>query len=480
MPVDTAGAPPPPITAFAPPAPVTPAPVTPAHGTPADDFQPAPLPDVPYANPAYAEGADDGSPKAVRISGDDGKRRRSRKPKVAKPARDPDAPSLISRLPVTGRNAKVAALMVGVSIVGLFAAKSILGTDGGPLGPDRPPVMQSPGTAQDGAPTDMPDFIPQLDETLPAGQSASRQPGAQPSMVDPTQATAAPIGQYEEARALKIDRAQMGTLQKAVRSGDPVAQFQMGLAQLEQGEDSDGAAMIRKAADQDLAVALYQLGKLHETGRGVDADPVRARQLIERAARSGNRIAMHDLALYHTEGRGGAERSMLTARSWFEQAAQRGVVDSQFNLAVLSETAESGLTPNSEDAYFWYTIAAGQGDKFAVERLRSLEGTLSDEAQIRMDARVAAFTPRPIDEAANGIFRDVPWLTSEATDAGRERTRTAQTLLARLGYPVGTPDGLMGEKTRTAITEFERASGLPETGAVSSALITRLEVAAGA
>lgn len=428
--------------------------------TPQDpDFLPAPLPEVPYANPAYA---DEGSPKAVRIgedSTDRRKRKREKKRSRVKGAGS-DAPSLLSRLPITPRNAKLGLLMVGVSAVGLFAAKSILGTEGAP-NPAPEFVAQDAGAT--------PKFTPQLGE-----------PATRVAIVDPSQATVAPIGQYEEARALKIDRAQLGTLTAAVEAGDPIAQFQLGVAKLETAEDAEGAELIRMAADQDLAVALYQLGKLHETGRGVDADPVRARQLIERAARSGNRIAMHDLALYHTEGRGGAEQSMLTARSWFEQAAQRGVVDSQFNLAVLSESSQSGLTPNTEDAYFWYTVAAAQGDKFATDRLQTLDGTLSAEAQARIDARVAAFKPRSIDETANGIFRDVPWLAAKGGTANRERTLTAQTLLAQLGFEVGTPDGIMGAKTRAAITEFERMNGLTETGEVSSALIGRLELATGA
>ena len=85
-----------------------------------------------------------------------------------------------------------------------------------------------------------------------------------------------------------------------------------------------------------------------------------ARQLIKRTARGGNWIAMHDLTLFYTEGRGSVDLDMETAKSWFEQAARRGVVASQFNLAVLSESIETGATPNPEEALFWYSIAALQ------------------------------------------------------------------------------------------------------------------------
>ena len=74
---------------------------------------------------------------------------------------------------------------------------------------------------------------------------------------------------------------------------------------------------------------------------------------------------MHDLALYYAEGRGGVEAELPTAAKWFEKAAERGVVDSQFNLGVLFESGQ-GLPKNLTDAYVWYAIAAQQGDQFAL------------------------------------------------------------------------------------------------------------------
>ena len=46
--------------------------------------------------------------------------------------------------------------------------------------------------------------------------------------------------------------------------------------------------------------------------------------------------------------------------------------------------------------------------------------------------------------------------------------------LARRGYDVGTPDGVIGRGTRRAIAAFQRAEGLAETGEPSRALLDRL------
>lgn len=415
----------------------------------ADEFLPAPLPDAVFSNPAYAEGhalpdTTDSSPAAIRVAGD------------AKPKRRLPAISL------PGRPVRIALLATGVAIVALMAGRMILG-GGGPVESDPVAGGSSSVVQANIEPT----------STNPSGTTS-------PFFTPPAGAETgpnAPIGEYAENRPVEIDPASLSTLDAAVAAGNPIAQFQMGLARLDAGETDAGASLIRQAASANQPAALYRLAKLYEAGEGVPRDDVMARQLIERAARGGNRIAMHDLALYYTEGRGGVALDMATAKSWFEQAARRGVVDSQFNLAVLSENTEIGLEPDPEAALFWYSIAAQQGDQFAVSRRDTLRAATPADRLSEIDARIEAFAPRPIEEEANGIFNNVPWMQS-ASVSGPEMVREAQTLLSSLGYEVGTPDGMMGSRTRTAITEFQRANSLPETGDVDPALLDRLSQAA--
>ncbi|MGB6228780.1 MAG: SEL1-like repeat protein, partial [Litorimonas sp.] len=424
---------------FQPPSGLAPPP-PPAPGL--DDFEPAPLPDAVYANPAYAE---DGSPLAVRIA-DSGQPKRKRRTPLTRKLSG-------SGSPLTGRNVRLALLVGATALALVLAARVILAS------PENP------------------------DPSIPQGGSVTFEPAALETetvaFVPPEDATAEPIGAYAEREPVVIDPAELGTLEAAVAAGNPVAQFQMGLARLDAGDTETGAALIRQSAEANQPAALYRLAKLHEAGEGVAQDDTLARQFIERAARGGNRIAMHDLALYYTEGRGGVELDMQTARSWFEQAARRGVVDSQFNLGVLSESTEVGGAADQTEALFWYSIAATQGDQFAVSRRDTLRAGLTPAQLAEVETRIAAFQPRPIDEAANGIFTDVPWIKADAP-ATNPQVRQVQTLLTSLGYSVGPADGLMGERTRTAITEFERSNGLTETGEVSAALIQRLANAAGA
>ena len=55
----------------------------------------------------------------------------------------------------------------------------------------------------------------------------------------------------------------------------------------------------------------------------------------------------------------------------------------------------------------------------------------------------------------------------------------AQTALTRLGFDVGTVDGMIGAKTRVALRAWQKARGLPADGYLSGDVVQRLRVEAG-
>lgn len=291
------------------------------------------------------------------------------------------------------------------------------------------------------------------------------------------------IGDYPDNKAgTPIENeAQAGTLEAAVQSGNPIAEFQLGLSHLQAGRKDQAIDLIRSSANKGQAAAQYRLAKLYESGDGVTADAAMARQLTERAARNGNRIAMHDLALYYAEGRGDVDVNIETAAKWFEKAAQRGVVDSQYNLGVLFESGQ-GLPRNLTEAYVWYSIAAAQGDDFARKHITVLKNQINDSDVKRAQNRVAEFKPVSIDEEANGIFRNLAWAQAEKSMPQSTRSLVAETqkLLGELGYDAGRPDGAVGPKTRAAVRSFQRSQGLSQTGKIDQALMSQLQRASGA
>ncbi len=257
------------------------------------------------------------------------------------------------------------------------------------------------------------------------------------------------------------------TLQAAALRGDPIAELKLGEQFLADKNYVKAAEFIGSAARQNLAPAQYRFAKLHEAGLGVPRDLTTARQWTERAAKGGNVKAMHDLAVYFAEGDGG-EQSYAGAAQWFRSAADYGLIDSQFNLAVLYETG-LGVSPSVTEALFWFEVAAKTGDPSAPDRVDELREKLSIEDAKQIQRRAATWAPVQAAAIANEKYSDLSWEYGNQT-----QVRAVQSVLNELGYDVGTPDGLFGAGTRTAVALFQSDYGLNASGDIDSELVDAL------
>lgn len=257
------------------------------------------------------------------------------------------------------------------------------------------------------------------------------------------------------------------TLQQAAEDGNAVAQFQWGEARLEAQDLAIGADFISRAAQQGLPAAQYRLAKLHERGLGVPRDFVEARAWTERAANGGNVKAMHDLAVFFADGEGGPQ-SYAAAAEWFRKAADFGIVDSQYNLAVLYENG-LGISPSQTEALYWYEVASMNGDASAPGNVATLREALPlDQAQQAL-RKASGWSVSPLNRPANGTFATQSW-----ESASRAQVEAVQTVLNGLGYDAGTPDGIAGAGTRTAIRAFQADSGLETSGTIDATLVETL------
>jgi len=82
---------------------------------------------------------------------------------------------------------------------------------------------------------------------------------------------------------------------------------------------------------------------------------------------------------------------------------------------------------------------------------------------------IAPAAPPPAAAALAAVPRPV--------DLKRRTIAQAQRDLARLGYPIGTPDGAIGWKTRAAIRAFQAANGLAVDGDLTPELAKALRAA---
>lgn len=324
-----------------------------------------------------------------------------------------------------------------------------------------PVPADSPAT---GASPQQEDAAPQPEDSTSA--ATSQQPAAQ----DSDAPREADLSASQTASAPEPVVVTIPTLQQAAASGDPVARYLLGEQRLSSGDMAGAAALIRRAAEQNVPAAQYRYAKLLERGEGVERDLPAARQWTRRAAESGHRRAMHNLGVMFATGSGGEENIEEAAR-WFEEAALHGLTDSQFNLAVLFQQGQ-GMPQSDADAYAWFSIAAAGGDSGAGQQAAAIAQTLDTAVRAQADQVVASFTPRRFDAEVNGRYNR-NWGETITLDTGL--IASAQSLLNALGYDAGLADGQLGPRTEAAVRSFQTDRGLPETGIIDPALIGRLE-----
>jgi localization factor PodJL len=267
-------------------------------------------------------------------------------------------------------------------------------------------------------------------------------------------------------------------LRQAAANGDARAQFEVAAIYTEGRavpEDLKAAAVwYERAASQGFAPAQYRLGNLYEAGKGVDRDLAQARIWYQQAAEAGNRMAMHNLAALYAGGELGTQQ-FDSAAKWFEEAANRGMKDSQFNLGMLYARG-LGVKQDLSASYKWFALAAARGDADAAKARDDIARSLDAATVQRLNDELAAWQPAQVDLAAN--FAPIgTWMKDFDPGAAISRldvVKGVQQALSRLGFDVGTPDGLAGPKTADAIRAFERGTGMNETGTINPRLLAVL------
>ncbi len=165
------------------------------------------------------------------------------------------------------------------------------------------------------------------------------------------------------------------------------ALYDRAVEQIDAGE-TGGVDALTQAANLGLPAAQLKLAGLYETGdAGMTRDPVEARKWARRAAEREDPRGMHAFGMYLFDGVGGP-RNRPEALGWLLKAADRGLIDSQYNVARIYENGDEGIAPNPSEAFKWYLIAARTGDEpaqAAVDRL-----TPETPAAGRRMARAAA------------------------------------------------------------------------------------------
>jgi localization factor PodJL len=265
-------------------------------------------------------------------------------------------------------------------------------------------------------------------------------------------------------------------LREAADAGDPKALFEIGnrydAGRGVPADRSIAAKWYERAAEQGFAPAQYRIGNFHEKGIGVERDAAKAKTWYQLAAAQGNASAMHNLAVLFAMGTDGAVDNDSAAR-WFIKAAELGVKDSQYNLGILSATG-LGVPQSLEESYKWFALLAKDGDKDAAAKRDEVANALRPEQLARARAATELWKPKPLVEEANIVDIPEAWQESPGTTASvdmKKAVMTIQLILNKNGYDAGSADGMMGNRTKSAIKAFQKDNGLSPTGEVSDELV---------
>ena len=166
----------------------------------------------------------------------------------------------------------------------------------------------------------------------------------------------------------------------------------------------------------------------------------------------------------------------------FTLAANHGLKDSQFNLAVLVERG-MGTKVNLAEALFWYDQAAAQGDDDAKTHAAALAKSLPPEMVKSIEARLKAWKPETAPDVANVVaVNDTNWNGANAEPQqvaalapAQNIIGKAQALLDKLGYNIGQADGKLGGRTSNAVRLFQLKQGLKVTGQITPELIAEMQ-----
>ncbi|UCI07481.1 SEL1-like repeat protein [Mesorhizobium sp. B1-1-8] len=269
-------------------------------------------------------------------------------------------------------------------------------------------------------------------------------------------------------------------LHDAAAGGDARALFEIGSRYAEsRGVKEDMAAAAKwyeKSAELGFAPAEYRIGNFYEKGIGVGRDIKKAKTYYQLAAEQGNASAMHNLAVLFAMAADGVTDNESAAH-WFQAAADLGVKDSQFNLGILAAKGV-GMKQNLEESYKWFALVAKTGDKDAAAKRDEIANALRPEQLERARAAAELWKAKPLDAAANSA--DVPesWQDSTPqTTAGidiKKAVKNIQLILNKNGYEAGGADGVIGDKTKTAIMAFQTDNKMKPTGVIDAPLVKAL------
>ena len=151
--------------------------------------------------------------------------------------------------------------------------------------------------------------------------------------------------------------------------------------QVQPRDDTEMVERLRRAADEGVAAAQFDLGVMYANGDGVPQDEEEAAKWFRLAAEQGDADAQFALGVMYGSGRG-VRQDDSEAVKWFRRAAEQGDANAQFALGVMCESGR-GVRQDHSEALKWYRHAADQGNAEAQSAYENFKKRMPEGAKAR-------------------------------------------------------------------------------------------------
>ena len=201
------------------------------------------------------------------------------------------------------------------------------------------------------------------------------------------------------AQQSEADRKLLADIRAKAENGDAHSQYELGaaFAKGSLGVARDGVEAVkwyRKAAEQNYALAQYNLGVCCDEGQGVTKDEAEAMNWYRKAAEQNYAAAQNNLGACYAIGQGVAKNDS-EAVNWYRKAAEQGNAEAQRNLG-WSYFDGKGVAKDYVEAYKWNLLAAGQGKEDSKRAVSTLEAKMSQEQIAEGQEFARNFKPRAV------------------------------------------------------------------------------------
>src|SRR4051812_1039324 len=113
----------------------------------------------------------------------------------------------------------------------------------------------------------------------------------------------------------------------------------------------------KKKAEAGDAEMQLQIAMMYDAGIGVPKNYIESGRWYLKAAQQGVAEAQFQLAVRYYQHGKKAKENYVTAFQWFFKAANQGMPEAQYNVAAMYQLGR-GVITNRIEAYKWYLIAA--------------------------------------------------------------------------------------------------------------------------